>query len=235
MKLSYGAIHAFIFSRFRQRRMKRFFSQFMPTPESRVLDVGGTAQTWTRESGSSVEFPVTLLNILDYGPPESERFTPVMGDATKLPFAEHSFDIVFSNSVIEHVGTWKEQQAFASEVRRVGQKLWIQTPARSFPIEAHLLAPFIQYLPRAFQHHIVRWTPRGILQPEVVHQIVDEVRLLTYSEMKQLFPDCVILKERVLGLTKSYIAVRAPNLGLGTVAASAKTHLSNVAAAQRVE
>jgi hypothetical protein len=99
----------------------------------------------------------------------------------------------------------------------------------------HLLAPFIQYLPRAFQHHIVKWTPRGILQPEIVHQIVDEVRLLTYSEMKQLFPDCVILKERVLGLTKSYIAVRAPNLGLGTVAASAKTHLSNVAAAQRVE
>jgi hypothetical protein len=81
----------------------------------------------------------------------------------------------------------------------------------------------------------VRWTPRGILQPEVVHQIVDEVRLLTYSEMKQLFPDCVILKERVLGLTKSYIAVRTPNLGLGTAAASAKTHLSNVAAAQRVE
>lgn len=212
MKLTYGELHALFFARFRQRRMNRFFSRFLPTSETRVLDVGGTAQTWTRESGSRVEFPVTLLNILDYGPPESERFTAVTGDATKLPFAERSFDIVFSNSVIEHVGTWKEQQMFASEVRRVGQKLWIQTPARSFPIEAHLLAPFIQYLPKAFQHRIVRWTPRGILQPDVVHQIVDEVRLLTYAEMKQLFPDCVILKERIFCLTKSYIAVRDINM-----------------------
>ena len=156
------------------------------------------------------------------GPPESERFTSVKGDATKLPFAEHSFDIVFSNSVIEHVGTWKEQQAFALEVRRVGQKLWIQTPARSFPIETHLVAPFVQYLPKAIQHRIARWTPRGSLQPEVVHQIVDEVRLLTHSEMKQLFPDCVILKERLLGLTKSYIAIRATNWNRGPAANSAK-------------
>ena len=65
MKLSYGTIHALLFGCFRQRRMKRFFSQLMPTPQSRVLAVGGTAQTWTKETGSSLEFPVTLLNILD--------------------------------------------------------------------------------------------------------------------------------------------------------------------------
>ena len=110
--------------------------------------------------------------------------------------------------MIEHVGTWEKQQLFAREVRRVARNLWVQTPARSFPLEAHLLAPYIQYLPKSAQHRIVRWTPRGILQPHVVHEIIDEVRLLTCREMKQLFPDCLILKERVLGLTKSYIAVR---------------------------
>jgi hypothetical protein len=90
----------------------------------------------------------------------------------------------------------------------VARKLWIQTPARAFPIEAHLLAPYIQYLPKSLQHRLARWTPRGLLQPDVVHEIVDEVRLLTYREVKELFPDCLILKEKLLGLTKSYIAIR---------------------------
>ena len=71
-----------------------------------------------------------------------------------------------------------------------------------------MLALYIQYLPKSLQHRIVRWTPRGLLNPDVVHEIVDEVRLLTYREVANLFPDCRILRERFFGLTKSYIAVR---------------------------
>jgi Methyltransferase domain len=208
MKLTFDSLYRLVFVRFRRRRMNRFFAVFSPSAETRVLDVGGTEQTWSAESPDGPHFPVTLLNILDYGPVQNDRFTPVIGDASQLPFGDYSFDIAFSNSVIEHVGAWQQQCAFALEVRRVARSLWIQTPARSFPIEAHLLAPYIQYLPKSIQHRIARWTPRGLLQPGVVHQIVDEVRLLTFREMKQLFPDCRILKERVLGVTKSYIAVR---------------------------
>ena len=71
----------------------------------------------------------------------------------------------------------------------------------------HLLAPLIQYLPQNIQHRIARWAPRGLLQPGVVHQIVDKGRLPTLRERRQLFPDRCILKERVLGVTKSDIAV----------------------------
>jgi hypothetical protein len=35
-----------------------------------------------------------------------------------------------------------------------------------------------------------------------------EVRLITAGEMQTLFPDCSILREKFLGRTKSYIAVR---------------------------
>jgi Methyltransferase domain len=208
MKVTFKALSDHVFIHFRRRRMKRFFELMTPSPEVRVLDIGGTQQTWSGESPNHSKFPVTLVNIRSNGEINDERFTAVDGDGTDLPFANESFDIAFSNSVIEHVGTWEKQQVFAQEARRVARKLWVQTPARSFPIEAHLLAPYIQYLPKSLQHRIVPWTPRGLLQPGVVHEIVDEVRLLTYREFKQLFPDCVILKERVLGLTKSYIAVR---------------------------
>jgi Methyltransferase domain len=208
MLLTFKNLSDHVFIRFRRRRMDCFFALLAPSPETRVLDIGGTAQTWIHESDGRTGFPVTLVNIRSDGQMDGGRFTLVAGDATNLVFADNAFDIAFSNSVIEHVGTWEKQEAFAREARRVARKLWIQTPARSFPIEAHLLTPYIQYLPKGVQHRLAPWTPRGLMQPEVVHEIVDEVRLLTYGEVKRLFPDCQILRERVLGMTKSYIAVR---------------------------
>jgi hypothetical protein len=188
--------------------MRKFYDLINPPSTAHLLDIGGAPQTWLTESEVTSQFAVTLLNIRDYGRAPNPRFTMRRGDATELPFQAKTFDIAFSNSVIEHVGTWEKQQAFAREARRVASRLWIQTPARSFPIEAHLLAPYIQYLPKTLQHRLARWTPRGLMTPEAVHEIIDEVRLLTYKEMKQLFPDCRILRERVCGLTKSYIAIR---------------------------
>lgn len=208
MSSIFDTLTAHVFMWFRRRRMKRFFAIMGPSPQAQVLDIGGTGQTWLNESEDAAQFPVTLVNIRSDGRVEGGRFTAVEADGKSLPFADNTFDIAFSNSVIEHVGTWHEQQAFAKEARRVARRLWVQTPARSFPIEAHLLAPYIQYLPKALQHRLAPWTPRGWMTPDAVHQIVDEVRLLTYREVQQLFPECRILRERFLGLTKSYIAVR---------------------------
>ena len=204
----YNALSQHVFLRFRQRRMKRFFGLIAPSRADRVVDIGGSVHTWNAEAGIHEPFSVTLINKLQYDDFAGERFESIEADATALPFPDKSFDIAFSNSVIEHLGTWEKQQAFASEARRVAANLWIQTPARSFPIEAHLLAPYIQYLPKSLQHRIARWTPRGLLNPGVVHEIIDEVRLLTYREVASLFPDCLILRERFFCLTKSYIAVR---------------------------
>lgn len=204
----FNALYDHVFVRFRRRRMQQFFSLFSPAPGVRVVDIGGAVQTWNVEAAAHKPFSVTLINNLEYEDFASERFQIIEADATALPFPDHSFDIAFSNSVIEHLGTWERQQAFASEARRVARQLWIQTPARCFPIEAHLLAPYIQYLPKRMQRRIVRWTPRGLLNPGVVQQIVEEVRLLTYAEVAKLFPDCQILRERFCGFTKSYIAVR---------------------------
>ena len=187
--------------------MKQFFSVIAPKSMDHLLDIGGAAHTWVADAGEG-HFPVTLINLRFGSGSGDKRFTYMVGDATNLPFAERAFDIAYSNSVIEHVGSFEKQRAFANEARRVAHKIWIQTPARSFPIEAHLLAPYIQYLPRKVQHWLVPLTVRGMINRKVAHQCVDEVRLLTLREFKGLFPDCRILKERILGITKSYIAVR---------------------------
>ena len=192
--------------------MRIFYELFKPLLTTRVLDIGGTTNTWTTESSNAAAFAVTLVNLRPVGLALSGRFREVEGDATKLPFANDSFDLVFSNSVIEHMITWEGQQAFAAEARRIARRLWVQTPARSFPLEPHLLAPFFQHLPRALQTRMARnFTLWGLLtrpDPARVDEMLSDIRLLTYREFQKLFPDCRIMKERVLGLTKSYVAVR---------------------------
>lgn len=207
-------IYARISPWFRRRRLRRFAEAFRPTPTTRILDVGGTVAFW---AAAPLPARITLLNAM---PPELPPATAAPagvvaalgGDGCDLPFAAESFDIAFSNSVIEHVGDWGRQQDFAREIRRVGRGLWVQTPARAFPIEPHLLALGVHWLPRRWQRRILRWVaPRAWLERWTqadVDAFLAEVRLLNAAEMRQLFPDCVIVRETFLGLTKSYIAHR---------------------------
>jgi hypothetical protein len=201
-----------MFIRFRQRRLKRFYELLGPFTNVRLLDIGGMLSTWNEESKTSERFPITLVNVRKLPQPEDKRFTVMEGDALNLKFPDKSFNIAFSNSVIEHLGTWEKQVQFASEARRIADKLWIQTPARCFPIEPHYLAPFIHWFPRNIQRRLIRnftvwgWNVRPT--PARTDEILDELRLLNFEEFQSLFPDCRILKEKFMGITKSYIAVR---------------------------
>ncbi len=193
--------------------MREFIARFGVTAETRVLDVGGTPANWLL---APVRPRLTLLNV----PRGQERgetgFTFVSGDGCRLPFRDQSFEIVFSNSVIEHVGSRDDQRRFAEEIRRVGRRYWIQTPNRHFPVEQHLLTPFVHWLPRSWQRAwITRWTlwdwmerPSPDRREYYIRHYLDDIRLLTASELAALFPDAEILQERTLGWTKSLIAVK---------------------------
>lgn len=191
--------------------MNEFMTALAVTEETRILDVGGTPYNW-----QLIHCPaqITLLNLTF---PEGtdqlpDNFELVAGDGTQLEYEDNAFDIVFSNSVIEHLYTWENQQRFSQELRRVARRIWVQTPARWFPVEPHLITLFIHYLPRRWMRPLLSsltgraWlsgTPKSWFD-----QYLKEVRLLTASEMRSLFPDCELRRERFLGLTKSFVAVR---------------------------
>jgi len=190
--------------------MNRFVETFQPTAETTVLDVGGTPYNWER---IDARFSITLLNTepLEVDGHDA-RYTLVRGSGAQLDYPDRSFDIAFSNSVIEHVGSLDAQRAFAKQLRRVGRQVWVQTPARSFFFEPHLLTPFIHFLPLSWQRRLVRnFTLWGwITRPSraSVDRMLGELRLLDYATFRALFPDCEIRRERFFGLTKAFVAVR---------------------------
>jgi SAM-dependent methyltransferase len=199
-----------IASRLRQKRFA-FFSSFVEQlPDGfTILDVGGTEAYWTTMMQHlSHNFKVTILNLQMHS--SSRNFTYVQGDARELKFANKSFDVVFSNSVIEHVGSNVDQVCMANEVVRVGKHYFVQTPNRYFPIEPHFVFPFFQFLPvRAriwlVMHFNLGWIKKQP-QQEQAERVVNEIRLLGRSDVQRLFPAAKIYDEKILGLTKSFVA-----------------------------
>src|SRR5688500_10845406 len=104
---------------FRDRRLRIFLDTFRPAATTRILDVGGHAYDWERVPIAS---SITLLNTAYPSGAQvtAGRFISEIGDGRKLRYADQSFEVAYSNSVIEHVGTYEDQRQIASEIRRDG-------------------------------------------------------------------------------------------------------------------
>ena len=180
-----------------------------------ILDIGGTPAYWDLVTAGrpTDNLHVTLLNVVAI-PTSHPNFTSVPGDGRAMPeFADRQFDIVFSNSTIEHVGDLRDQERMAKEVRRIGRRYCIQTPNRYFPIEAHYIFPFFQFLPVKVRVWLVRHLRLGWYSaPPAYDQVladVKSIRLLSRAEFQQLFPEATIVNETYCGLVKSFVAYSA--------------------------
>ena len=208
--------------RFRARRigpiLKLIEQAYAQHGCAKILDVGGRKTYWKiLPSGFLAKHnaQITVLNLpCDLQGEDDEIFTHATGDACAMPeFGDNNFHIVHSNSVIEHVGGWPQMKKFAAEVRRVAPALYVQTPYYWFPVEPHYIAPFFHWLPRPAQVRLIRTFKlgnrgRARTLDEALMKIEDAPRMLDLKSFKLLFPDCRILKERLMLLTKSLIAVR---------------------------
>lgn len=154
---------------------------------------------------------ITLLNLHLPNEKLEAPFNALIGDATDLRFIkDQQYDIVFSNSVIEHLYTWENQQKMANEVLRVGKYHFIQTPNYWFPIEPHWVFPFFQFLPKKTRYWLTAHFSFGHIaktkNKEKAIAQVDEVVLLSKKELTRLFPQSSIFAEQFIGLNKSFIA-----------------------------
>ncbi len=203
----------------------------------KVLDAGGTESFWqqmgyTNDRSEKLvnkkeksqprqhqaitfgphDYEITLLNNIEQ-PATLDGIVSLAGDARNMQqFKNQSFDVAFSNSVIEHVGNWQDQKMMAAEMLRVGKRLFLQTPNRYFPLEPHFLFPFFQFLPLSWRVFLVRhfnlgWYKRTPNREKAV-EICQSIRLLTKKELRVLFPDAEIRTERFLGFPKSFIVIQ---------------------------
>jgi hypothetical protein len=186
----------------RRKKVERFLRLARATGNQTLLDVGGSP-------GMSGEFlPIysafRMVVMLNLRPsvqlPAGLRVALVAADGCELPFEDSSFDWVFSNAVIEHVGGLDRQIAFASEIRRVARKgYFVTTPNKFFPIEPHTLFPLFQFMPKTWKQQVLDFCPRRPID-------WDNIKLLSSYELRKMFPEGRIISSGAPLLPNSLVA-----------------------------
>jgi ubiquinone/menaquinone biosynthesis C-methylase UbiE len=195
----------------RRRRMRRLVQTVGIRSGMRVLDLGGTPVIWEHVAAP---LEITLLNLpgtLSKGMSEVVRtpqlrhhtFHIIEGDACNVTqFGDRSFDLVFSNSVIEHVGPPPKQAEFAREVLRLGKSYWVQTPSMWFPIEVHSGMPFYWLYPQWLRAALLKYWRKRL--PAWWSEYMDTTRVLSRRRMAALFPSGRTRVDYFLCIPKSY-------------------------------
>ena len=195
--------------------LREFLLRNAKTGGRRILDLGGTAHYWHRVGLEFLKdngFSITVVNLeksdLGEGP-----FELLVGDATALELPDNAFDIVHSNSVIEHVGDASKIADFARETRRLAPAYYMQTPNYWFPVDPHFWRmPGFHWMPKGARVKLLQTFPiatAGRLRDEDnARGAVEGTRLLTPARTRELFPDAAIRFEKFAGLPKSIIATR---------------------------
>ena len=180
-----------------------------------IIDVGGREEYWSPVLPLLAEcnVQITVVNLEKTQPKPGRHFDFAYGDACNLSqYAGDAFDLVHSNSLIEHVGRWEDMKRCASEMRRLAKRYYVQTPYFWCPIEPHFRVPFFHWMPEQVRARIVKSFKVGYFnRAQTLDQAMQNVQsavLLDKLQMIELFPDATVRFERVAGLPKSLIATR---------------------------
>jgi len=197
-------------SSLRKARVRKFGELLQgANGELRILDVGGTGAFWQRYRDElPTRVTITVLNKSHHERPPTPWISYVYGDARQMHmFGNRDFDICFSNSVIEHVGTIDDQLRMAEEIRRVARGYFVQTPNAYFPVEPHFLIPGWQLAPVALRAWLLQrrdlgWMKR-VEDRRQARDVVESIHLLSVNQLRRLFPDGRIYRENIGPFTKS--------------------------------
>jgi hypothetical protein len=186
----------------RQKMFRLFMASMCPRPETRVLDVGVTSDEQHKESNYFEQFYPYPHNITCVGTEDGshliDRYPGLRYQQVRpmepLPFGDGEFDVVFSNAVVEHVGSRADQRIFVGELCRVARAFFITTPNRWFPLEHHTGLPLLHYLPASVFRSVIRDTRYRHWASEA------NLNILTAAELSGLFPASVRAQIRSIHL-----------------------------------
>lgn len=196
-------------ARRRELRNEELARRFPAIESMTVVDLGGTCSWW--EESSLTPRHVTVVN-LDTDESSTEEISFVQADACSSEVLELGrFDLVFSNSLIEHVGGYRRRKALAANILSLAPNHWVQTPYRYFPIEPHWVFPAHQFLPLAIRARMSEKWHWGHVRASTFEEALEDclsTELLSRTELGHLFPGSSIWHERIVGLTKSLVAIK---------------------------
>lgn len=179
----------------------------------KILDIGGDIRYWNEMGWKHPKCTIYLLNL--YIPADQKAldgFIFVKGNALHLPYQYGEFDLIFSNSVIEHVGSYANQQQFAAEVMRICDRYIIQTPSYWFPLEPHSLIPFFQFIPHGVRALLIMAFNINYFPKQTTYRAAVEAShstlMLTRQRFQRLFPHAALQVEKLYSIPKSYTVVK---------------------------
>lgn len=218
----------------RKKRAALFQNAFIINQDTKILDLGSENGANINSVLQGLKIKPANVFIADINAAmvdEGSRlfgFTPVViQESGSLLYPDNYFDIVYCSSVIEHVTIPKKdvwslnsgrkfkeysfdrQKKFANEIRRLGRQYFVQTPYKYFPVESHTWLPFLSWLPRRLLIPILRFTNKVW-----VKKTSPDWNLLTNVEMVSLFSEAQIVEEKMLGFTKSLMAIYSKGTAL---------------------
>ena len=174
----------------RGHKLELFLELMRPTAATTVVDVGvsdggygadelGTANFFEALYPWPERITAVSTQYLAAFQQAFPKVTAVRADGRALPFADDSFDIGFSNAVVEHLPDLDSQRAFVGELCRVSGRVFLTTPNRRFPVDTHTLIPLAHWLPDERRDAVYRILGRseGL-----------GLRLLTPVALLRLFP-----------------------------------------------
>jgi SAM-dependent methyltransferase len=201
----------------RARKLELFNQIMSPEKDMKLLDVGAQINPNSHNEHQLIDtYPwkrnFAVVNIsqehvlaIKKRYPEVEA---VVCDACELPWPDKSIDVVFSNAVIEHLGSFERQKKMAAEIMRVGKRWFVTTPNRWFPFELHLRLPLVTWLPGNSYLRIGNIISYNHIRGKYMFGMKrEDLRLLSARELEECFPGSKIIKQRVTFMAETLIAV----------------------------
>lgn len=173
----------------RRRVHDLFLQKIQPQPQDRILDIGTSDDTGIEANMLEQLYPhrenLTCASLTDgrailAAYPDVHHVQIRAGEP--LPFADNAFDIVYSNAVLEHVGSRLKQKKFISELCRVAPRRFLAVPNRRFPIEPHTCLPLVHYLPPAWFRRLLRTIRYDFWSHE------DNLNYISASDVQVMWP-----------------------------------------------